>query len=98
MRCLREYSTPFGRYDACSWILYIYHLSCAGCWWYHHNYLNSKICTMSTLTVTSSLTSTPSTAKYDKDSIVTIDEVELSEEEDGRTSHDTNASYVLPNE
>ncbi|KAJ4379597.1 hypothetical protein N0V86_004778 [Didymella sp. IMI 355093] len=53
---------------------------------------------MSTLTVTSSSVFTPSTAKYDKDLIVTIDEAELSEEEDGRTFHSTNAAYVLPND
>lgn len=37
-------------------------------------------------------------AKYEGECVVTIDEVELSEAEDGRTFHDTNAAYVLPNE
>jgi hypothetical protein len=54
--------------------------------------------TMTSLSVTSSVMTTPSLAKYEEECVVTIDEVELSEAEDGRTFHDTNAAYVLPNE
>jgi hypothetical protein len=53
---------------------------------------------MTSLSVTSSIGRTPSLAKYEKESVITIDEIALSEEEDERTFHDTNAAYVLPNE
>jgi hypothetical protein len=52
---------------------------------------------MTSLSVTSSIGRTP-LAKYEKESVITIDEIALSEEEDERTFHDTNAAYVLPNE
>lgn len=53
---------------------------------------------MASLPVTGSVRRMHPSAKYGKESIVTIDEVESSEGEDERTFHNTNAAYVLPNE
>jgi hypothetical protein len=59
---------------------------------------NQKNIEMSLITMTKPVLSAPSSAKLDKVSFVTVDEIEISDEEDGRTFHDTDAAYVLPNE
>ena len=53
---------------------------------------------MSIITITSPVPSAPVANKVEKTLTVTVDEIELSDDENERTFHDTDAAYVLPNE
>ena len=42
--------------------------------------------------------SIPSSAELDKAPFIAVDEIEILDKEDGRTFHDMDTTYVLPNE
>ena len=62
---------------------------------FNYTHTNTR---MSIITITSPVPSAPVANKVEKTLTVTVDEIELSDDENERTFHDTDAAYVLPNE